>query len=126
MQSDFHTIQTTSQKLKRSKVTNGVQKRNTIPCSELEKFLSVFDGEKLEIDPSLWLDKLEKDLVARKYSRKTIKLYIHYNEEFLEFFKKNPKEIADMDVKNYLFHLVNEKEVSTSTLNIAINEVLLW
>jgi len=52
-------------------------------------------------------------------------LYIHYNEEFLKFVKKNPKEIADMDVKNYLFHLVNEK-VSTSTLNTAINALKFY
>ena len=86
----------------------------------------MFDGERLGIDPPVWLDKLNKELVARKYSRKTIKSYIHYNKEFLEFSKKNPKEIADMDVKDYLFYLVNEKEVSTSTLNTAINALKFY
>ena len=81
----------------------------SFPNSELERVLSVFDGERLDIDLSLWFDELEKELVARKYSQKTIKLYIHYNEEFLNFVKKYPKEIVNMDVKNYLFYLVNEK-----------------
>lgn len=94
--------------------------------SELERVLSVFDGESLDIDLSLWFDELEKELVARKYSQKTIKLYIHYNEEFLNFVKKYPKEIVNMDVKNYLFYLVNEKEVSTSTLNIIINALKFY
>jgi len=101
------------------------EKHWSIPCSEFEKFLSVFDGEKLEIDPFLWLDKLEKDLVARKYSTKTIKLYVHYNREFLKFSKKNPYEISNDDVREYLYYLV-EKNVSTSTLNIAINALKFY
>ena len=62
---------------------------------ELERLLSIFDGE-----------KLEKELVARKYSPKTIKTYLHYNDNFLKFSGKNPHEISNTDVKDYLFHLV--------------------
>jgi len=98
----------------------------SIPCSELEKFLSVFDGERVEIDPSVWFDKLEKELVARKYSTKTIKLYTHYNREFLEFIKKTPYDISNENIRNYLYYLAEKRNASTSTLNIAINALKFY
>ncbi len=98
----------------------------SIPYSELERLLSVFNGEKLDVDPSVWLGELEKELATRKYSPRTIKAYIHYNEEFLKFSRKNPHEVENDDVKDYLFHLVEEKEVSASTLNIAINALKFY
>ncbi|MHC1582657.1 MAG: hypothetical protein ACXQT5_06735 [Candidatus Syntropharchaeia archaeon] len=30
----------------------------SIPYSELEKLVSVFNGEKIDIDPSVWFNKL--------------------------------------------------------------------
>ncbi|MEA2054966.1 MAG: site-specific tyrosine recombinase/integron integrase [Candidatus Thermoplasmatota archaeon] len=97
-----------------------------IPYSELENLLSVFDGEKLDVDPSVWFDKLERELMARKYSKSTAKLYIHYNEELLKFFKKSPYHISNDDVKNYLYHLAEKKNASASTLNIAINALKFY
>ena len=52
-------------------------------------------------------------------------MYTHYNEEFLKFVKKNPYEISNDDVREYLYYLV-EKNVSTSTLNIAINALKFY
>ncbi|MFQ6088836.1 MAG: phage integrase N-terminal SAM-like domain-containing protein, partial [Candidatus Methanofastidiosia archaeon] len=69
----------------------------SIPYSELEKLLSVFDVEKVEIYPSIWFDELRKELTTRKYSKKTIKSYLYYNKEFLKFVKKNPYEISNND-----------------------------
>jgi site-specific recombinase XerD len=97
----------------------------TIPNSELERVLSVFDGERLDIDPAVWFDELEKELVARRYSLKTMKLYTHYNREFLEFIKKNPYEVSNEDIREYLYYLA-EKDTSTSTLNIAINALKFY
>jgi site-specific recombinase XerD len=98
----------------------------SIPSSEFERLLSVFNGEKLDIDPSVWLDGLEKELTARRYSPRTTKAYLRYNEDFLKFSRKNPHEVENSDVKDYLFHLVKEKEVSTSTLNTAINALKFY
>ncbi|MHC1564756.1 MAG: tyrosine-type recombinase/integrase [Candidatus Syntropharchaeales archaeon] len=97
-----------------------------VPYSELEKLVSVFNGEKIDIDPSVWLNKLEKELTARKYNPNTIEAYLHYNKDFLKFFRKNPHEVENNDVKDYLFHLVEEKEVSTFTLNTAINALKFY
>ena len=98
----------------------------SVPYSELERLISVFDGEKVDIDPSVWLSKLEKELSARRYSPRTIKAYLHYNEDFLRFTGKNPHEVENSDVKDYLFHLVEGKEVSTSTLNTDINALRFY
>ena len=97
----------------------------------MEKLASVFDGEKLDIDPSLETPKeefeyLRRELVSRKYSPKTIKAYIHYNRDFLRFIEKKPEEAANDDIKNYLFHLADKRGLSASTLNIAINALKFY
>jgi len=98
----------------------------SIPYSELRNLLSAFDGEKVEIDTSVWLYELKKELTARKYSRRTVKLYLHYNEEFLKFSKKIPYQISNEDIRNYLYHLAEKKNCSASTLNIAINALKFY
>ncbi len=40
--------------------------------------------------------------VEKLISPKTIKAYLYYNKDFLEFVKKNPAEVTNEDVKNYL------------------------
>jgi site-specific recombinase XerD len=59
-------------------------------------------------------------------SPKTIKAYIYYNEDFLRFAKKSPADVANEDIKNYLFYLADEKDSSASTLNIAINALKFY
>lgn len=86
----------------------------------------MFDGERLDVDSSLWFNKLEKELTARKYSRRTLKLYLHYNKEFLKFVGKPPHKISNDDIKDYLYHLTEKKNASASTLNIAINAVKFY
>ena len=83
--------------------TDGIpeEKYWSFPSSDgiLEKILSVFDGERIEIDPTLrtseeYFKDLREELVARKYSPKTVKSYIHYNKDFLGFSSKMPREIT--------------------------------
>ncbi|RJS70739.1 hypothetical protein CW714_06800 [Methanophagales archaeon] len=61
---------------------------------------------------------LKKELILRKYSQ------MYHNREFLRFSKKNPYEVTNGDIRNYLYHLANAK--STSTLNIAINALKFY
>ncbi len=98
----------------------------TIPYPEIENLLSIFDGEKLDIDSSLWFDKLEKELTARKYSRRTLKLYLYYNKDFLKFVGKPPYGISDCDMREYLYSLAEKRNASASTLNIAINALKFY
>jgi hypothetical protein len=41
----------------------------SLPYSELKGLLARFDEGKLNIDPSVWLDELGREMTARKYSR---------------------------------------------------------
>lgn len=110
----------------------------SFPYSEaiLEKILSVLDGEKIEIDPSLQtpieykgredFDDLRRELVLKKYSPKTIKACIHYNRDFLQKSRKPPQQVTNDDIRDYLFHLAEERKLSTSTLNGAINALKFY
>jgi len=105
----------------------------SFPSSDgiLEKILSVFDGERIEIDPTLrtseeYFKDLREELVARKYSPKTVKSYIHYNKDFLGFSSKMPREITQKDTRDYLVYLAEQKQASTSSLNIVINALKFY
>jgi integrase/recombinase XerD len=67
------------------------------------------------------LQNLKKELIIRKYSLKTIKSYLYYNINLLEYYAKFPEDIHNADIRNYMEYLVLEKQSSASTLNIAIN-----
>jgi len=98
-----------------------------VPYSDnvTEEIMSIF-GDEGGIDPPLYLESLRRELISRKYSQKTIKSYIRYNEDFLRFAGKNPNEVTNSDVKNYLFYLVERRDFSTSTLNTAINALKFY
>ena len=78
------------------------------------------------IDPAIYLDELKKELISRRYSQRTIKLYLYHNEKFLWFSKKNPSEVSNVDIKDYLYYLANDKGVLTSTLNTTINALKFY
>jgi hypothetical protein len=50
-------------------------------------------------------EDLRRELVSRKYSYKTIKGYLYYNKDFINHVRKNPSEIKDEDIKDYLVYL---------------------
>src|SRR3989339_895115 len=64
---------------------------------------------------------LTRELRIRNYSRRTIELYLHYNEELLRFSEKDPREINTDDIKNYLDFLAQDK--SASTVSVAYNAI---
>ena len=114
---------------------NPEQKCWTFPRSNdtIKNLLAIFRDKDVWVEPSLeqevvgdLFENLRRELVSRKYSPKTIKAYIHYNVDLLKFSGKGVKDIAEMDIKNYLFYLVEEKKVATSTLNSAINALKFY
>jgi site-specific recombinase XerD len=62
------------------------------------------------------IESMKKELLRRKYSIKTVKIYIYYVKRFLNHIKKEPKRINISDVKEYLNFL--SKDNSGSTLNV--------
>jgi site-specific recombinase XerD len=72
------------------------------------------------------LEFLRGELVSRKYSYKTVKGYIYYNRDFLDFMDKEPSEVNDDNIKDYLLYLAEEKESATATINQAINALKFY
>lgn len=116
---------------------NPEQKCWIFPYSDtiIKMLFGIFKGEDVWVDPSLTQakenktlsDDLRREMVSRKYSPKTIKAYLYYNEDLLKFIaEKQPDSITERDIKDYLFYLVEEKKVSTSTLNSAISALKFY
>ena len=106
---------------------NPQEKYWEVPYSEdLITKLQILFGENLVVDPYFYLILLQKDLSIRKYSRRTIKSYMRINRDFLLFSGKRPEEIENKDIKGYLYYVVNQKKVATSTLNIIINALKFY
>ena len=111
----------------------------------LETILKVFGDEDIQIDPTLQpnlpkassvddeakrepplFEDLRRELVSKKYSYNTVKGYIYYNRDFLDFKDKDPSEVNDDDIKDYLLYLAEEKESATATINQAINALKFY
>jgi len=106
---------------------NSQRKYWEVPYSDglIAKLQNLFGGN-LVIDPYLYLMPLQKELLIRKYSIRTMRSYLRYNRDFLLFTGKKPEEIVNEDIKKYLYYMVEKKKVSTPTLNIAINALKFY
>ncbi|MDI7262164.1 MAG: phage integrase N-terminal SAM-like domain-containing protein, partial [Thermodesulfobacteriota bacterium] len=78
------------------------------------------------LSPKFAFEDLRRELVSRKYSYKTVKGYIYYNRDFLDFTDKEPSKVNDDDIKDYLLYLAEEKESATATINQAINALKFY
>ncbi len=93
----------------------------------VEKILSAFSGEDICLAFALEkFDALKIELISRKYSPKTIKSYLYYNRELVNFAGKPSFSINESDIKNYLVYLVEKKDVSASTLNIVVSALKFY
>src|SRR3984893_14489560 len=61
-----------------------------------------------------------EDLRLRNYSRLTIRSYIESVADFARFFNKSPDHLGPEDIRKYQLHLVHEKKVAWSTLQVRI------
>jgi integrase/recombinase XerD len=56
----------------------------------------------------------------RNYSKRTITIYLHYNQKFLDFVNKKPQQVTHNDLRSFLLYLIG-KGKSSSTVNLAHN-----
>ena len=66
------------------------------------------------------LDRLEQEFKILRYSKKTAKSYLHYNNKFLLFCKKEINNVTTNDIRNYLESLA-DKDSSAATMRGAHN-----
>ena len=66
-----------------------------------------------------FLKKLEVELKISKNSVYTLKNYIKSNKNLLEFFKKNPEEITEDDLKIYIAQTLSERSAISTIMFLA-------
>jgi site-specific recombinase XerD len=103
-------------------IPSPLEPKGTVPDLRTERGGVVESG----LSPKFDFEDLRKELVSRKYSYKTIKGYLYYNKDFINYARKNPSEIKDEDIKDYLVYLSETKGAATSTLNQAINALKFY
>jgi integrase/recombinase XerD len=69
------------------------------------------------------IKKLETELRLSGFSKQTSKMYLFYNNKFLEFIKKSPEEIEEDDIKEFLAYKMSED--SSSNASIALMKASL-
>jgi site-specific recombinase XerD len=69
----------------------------------------------------LWREKLEEEMRARKYSPKTVAAYVFYNRDLCRRLQKLPEAITPEDIKNYLAQQNTPRNLSASTMNLALS-----
>lgn len=62
------------------------------------------------------LKKLDTELKLRGFSKQTSKMYLFYNRKFLEYIQKNPDEIIDDDIKEYLAYNISDNSLSNASI----------
>ena len=70
-----------------------------------------------------WQNKLETELRSRKYSHRTLELYLYFNKLLCRTLRKTPEEIQAEDVKLFLADLEKNKAYSASSINLAISGI---
>lgn len=105
----------------------------SVPHSEgiVERLLSLFTGEWVEVDPSLRplkgeplrrgeaskqpqiLAKMEQELKLRGYGARTRKAYLGHVARFINFYDKEPQDLGGAEVRRYVLHLLDEQRSHT-------------
>jgi len=69
--------------------------------------------------------RLMQEMKLRGFSKTTIKSYLYYTKDFLNFARKSPKNINSSDIRRYLEKLISDKK-SSSTINNAYSALLFY
>lgn len=69
------------------------------------------------------LNKLETELKLRGFSPITFKVYLDQNKAFLNYIKKDPKDMSDDDVKKYMGYLISEKNLKPASVSLALSSI---
>src|SRR3989338_4798951 len=69
------------------------------------------------------LDKLETELKIRGFSKRTVDSYGYNSKNFIDFIKKDPKEVSEPDAKKYLAYLLSDRKYSPRSANLALSSL---
>lgn len=65
------------------------------------------------------LKLLHTELRLRGFSERTVQTYLYQNQKFLEFNKKNPAQIQEIDIKEYVGYLLSDRKEAPSSVALA-------
>ena len=65
--------------------------------------------------------QLIQELVLRGMSERTQEAYVYQVYQLAKFHRLRPDQLADSQVRDYLWHLAQERKLSASTVNQAVN-----
>jgi len=74
----------------------------------------------------MFFDALKKELKILNFSPKTIKIYLYYNKDLLNFCQKDPRMVREADIKDYIEYLFDKRRVSGSTARLAVNALKFY
>ena len=69
--------------------------------------------------------RLKQEMRLRGFSKRTQEVYVHYNEKFLLFIKKEPFYVNNNDIRKYIEYLM-DKNLSRATVRLAINALKFY
>src|SRR6201987_4226225 len=67
--------------------------------------------------------KYIRDLVIRGRSKNTQEAYIRYVRDLARYYRRSPELISYEEVTDWLYHLIKERQLSASSVNIAVSAV---
>jgi len=68
-------------------------------------------------------DKMKMQLKLEGYSPRTIKTYLLHIKQLVAYYGKEPQSITADEIEKYLLYLIDEKQVSHSYVNQAVNAI---
>jgi integrase/recombinase XerD len=71
-----------------------------------------------EKDLPLSLKKLQTELKLRGFSMQTSRMYLFYNNKFIEYIKKSPEEVTQDDIKEFLAHKMSDHSLSNASITL--------
>jgi len=77
------------------------------------------------VDIEFYMKKIKTEIELRGFSNQTVKMYLHYNREFLKKFDNDPRYVKEEDVKNFLADKMREG-LSTKTVNLSKAALLFF
>ena len=67
--------------------------------------------------------KYIRDLTVRGRAQRTQRAYTRYVSELARYYQRSPEQISYEEVTNWLYHLIKERQLSASSVNVAVNAV---
>jgi len=64
------------------------------------------------------IEKFRQELIVAGYSKRTIKMYLNYVEEFLSFFNKTPEQAIKEDIISFIAKKKEEDKLSNASISL--------